>query len=127
MATTMKATLAAVALITVATPLLGASVAYAAPAAPACKNGIVVNSYPPKTCKPKPPKPIGGNGGGGIIAGGGGGGVIAGNGGGNVGGGGTLPFTGVDILAMSVGGGVLVAVGGGAIVAGRRRRSAQVA
>ena len=127
MATTMKTILAAAALITVATPLLGAPVALAAPAAPACKNGIVVNSYPPKTCKPKLPKPIGGNGGGGIIAGGGGGGVIAGNGGGNVGGGGTLPFTGADILAMSVGGGVLVAVGGGAIVAGRRRRSAQVA
>ena len=128
MTTTLKATLAAAALFTIATPLLGASAAYAAPAAPACKNGIAVNSYPPKTCKPpKPPKPIGGGGGGGIVAGngGGGGGVIAGNGGGIVGG--KLPFTGADILAMSVGGGVLVAAGGGALVAGRRRRSTQVA
>ena len=125
MTITLKASLAATALITVATPLLGASAAYAAPAAPACKNGIVVNSYPPKTCKP--PKPVNGNGGGGITVGNGGGGVVAGNGGGSVGGGGSLPFTGADILAMSVGGGVLVAVGGGALVAGRRRRTIQIA
>ena len=59
--------------------------------------------------------------------GGGGGGIIAGNGGGSVGGGGSLPFTGADILAMSVGGGILVAAGGGALVAGRRRRSVQIA
>ena len=123
MTTTLKATLTAAALITVATPLFGVTAAYAAPAAPACKNGIVVNSYPPKTCKPpKPPKPTGGGVGGGVIAGNGGG-----NGGGNAGGGGSLPFTGAEILAMSVGGGVLVATGGGALVAGRRRRSTQVA
>ncbi len=124
MTITLKASLAAAALITISTPLLGASAAYAAPAAPPCKNGIVVKSYPPKTCKP--PKPVNGNGGGGITTGNGGG-IIAGNGGGSVGGGGSLPFTGADILAMSVGGGILVAAGGGALVAGRRRRSVQIA
>lgn len=122
MTITFKASLAAAALITVATPLLGASAAYAAPDAPPCKNGFVVKSYPPKTCKP-----VNGNGGGGITVGNGGGGVVAGNGGGSVGGGGSLPFTGADILAMSIGGGVLVAVGGGALVAGRRRRTIQIA
>ena len=116
MTITLKASLAAAALITVATPLLGASAAYAASA---CKNGTVVNSYPSKTCKP-----VNGSGGGGITAGNAGGG---GGGGGSIGGGGSLPFTGADILAMSVGGGVLVAAGGGALVAGRRRRSIQTA
>ena len=119
MTITMKVSLAATALITVASPLL-ASAAYAAPE---CKGGSVVGSYPSKMCTP-------GNGGGGVTVGNGGngGGVVAGNGGGSVGGGGgSLPFTGADILAMSVGGGVLVAVGGGALVAGRRRRSIQIA
>ena len=119
MTITMKVSLAATALITVASPLLGASAAYAAPE---CKGGFVVGSYPSKMCTP-------GNGGGGVTVGNGGngGGVVAGNGGGSVGGGGgSLPFTGADILAMSVGGGVLVAVGGGALVAGRRRRSIQI-
>ena len=118
MTITLKASLAAAALITVATPLLGASAAYAASA---CKNGTVVNPYPSTTCKPVNGS---GGGGGGITAGNAGGG---GNGGGSIGGGGSLPFTGADILAMSVGGGVLVAAGGGALVAGRRRRSIQTA
>ena len=120
MTITLKASLAAAALITVATPLLGASAAYAASA---CKNGTVVNPYPSTTCKPA--NGSGGGGGGGITAGNAGGG--GGNGGGSIGGGGSLPFTGADILAMSVGGGVLVAAGGGALVAGRRRRSIQTA
>ena len=115
MTITLKASFAAAALIAVASPLLGVSAAYAVPE---CKDGIVVGTYPPKTC-------TSGNGGGGITVGNGG--VVAGNGGGSVGGGGNLPFTGADILAMSVGGGVLVAVGGGALVAGRRRRSIQIA
>ena len=118
MTITLKASFAAAALIAVASPLLGVSAAYAVPE---CKDGIVVGTYPPKTCTPG----NGGGGGGGITVGNGG--VVAGNGGGSVGGGGNLPFTGADILAMSVGGGVLVAVGGGALVAGRRRRSIQIA
>ena len=120
MTITFKASFAAAALITVASPLLGASAAHAASA---CKEGSVVGAYPPKPCTL-------GNGGGGVTVdnGGRGGGVVAGNSGGNVGGGGgSLPFTGADILAMSVGGGVLVAAGGGALVAGRRRRSIQTA
>ena len=118
----LKMSLAAAALVTVSAPLLNVSTAYAAPGDPACKNGVVVDPYRPTICKPTTQ----GNGGGGITAGnggGGGGGGVAGNGGG----GGGLPFTGADILAMSVGGGVLVAVGGGALVAGRRRRSVQIA
>ena len=110
----LKMSLAAAALVTVSAPLLSISTAYAASSDPACNNGVVVDPYKPAICKPS----NGGNGGGG---------VVAGNEGGSVGGGGSLPFTGADILAMSVGGGVLVAVGGGALVAGRRRRTIQIA
>ena len=126
----LKVSLAAAALVTVSAPLLSVSTAYAAPGDPACKNGVVVDPYRPTICKPTTQSNggggntvgNGGNGGGGVVAGNGGG-----NGGGSVGGGGSLPFTGADILAMSVGGGVLVAVGGGALVAGRRRRTIQIA
>jgi len=120
MTITLKTSFAAAALITFAIPLLGVSAASATPGTQECKDGIVVNSYPPKMCTP--PEPVN------VVGGVGGGGITAGNGDGSVGsGGGSLPFTGADILAMSVGGGVLVAAGGGALVAGRRRRSIQTA
>lgn len=110
MSAQMKLAMAAAALVTFGPPALAISSADAAvlPAAD-CVNGVVVNSYPPVTCTPA--------GGGGETSGAG---TPAPNTGGG-GGGGDLPFTGADLIAMTLGGGLLLLVGGTVVVLARRR------
>ena len=135
MSSTTKVTLGVATLVVAMSPLLAASAAHAAPGGkPVCTGGIEEGSYPPKVCKPpKPPKP--GNGGGGISGGTGGttaGGTTTGNTGGpDLSGNGpgtttrpdALPFTGANVLAMTLGGGGLLLAGGAIVVVSRRRHA----
>ena len=116
MTLTLKVTLTAAAMTLSASPFLMATAAHADTTAQTCKDGVVVNSYPPKTCKPSDPS---GTGGGDLS--GNGGGAASGNAGG---GGGNLPFTGADIVALSGAGGALVVSGGVIFALGRRRKAA---
>ena len=88
-----------------------------------CTNAEVAAVYP-DVCVPVPSTPIGGSSGGGGAGSGGGGTATGGTKtGGGRGGGSSLPFTGDEVLVLSLTGAGALAAGTALAAAGRRRRS----